>query len=189
MKVKSIIKKRGFTLVEVMVATALSVLVFVALYTVYGWSAELSTLCGKKNRSQVAAINSSVRMMDCIRNASQISGIDSENGRWVELTYAGGETAIIAYTNSPEVARHGGGGLGLFRPSKSPIWFVKNGITEMMDEQGFDSAVFSVNSRTNMLYVRYRTSQPSANGGRDINDGKYAMHVRFATCLRNAAVE
>ncbi len=83
----------------------------------------------------------------------------------------------------------------MFRDGKQPYWFVKNGVTEMM-ATGFDGVVFSVPTNdvvngvvsedADTLYVRYRVSQPSGDGGRDINDGKYAMHVRFATCLRNA---
>jgi len=182
---ESTVRKQGFTLVEVMITMVLSLLVSVALFTVYRWSAELGALCEKKNQSQVAAMISSVRIMDCIRNATEISDIDSENGRWVELTYPNGYSAILAYTNGPE--NSASGALGLFRAGKQPYWFVKHGVTEMMGVQGFDSVVFSVlTNRVNTLYVRYRVSQPSGNGGRDINDGQYAMHVRFATCLRNA---
>ena len=183
--------KQGFTLVEVVVTLALSFLVFATLFTIYHWSAELLTLCGKKNRSQVAAINSSVRIMDCIRNASRISDIDERSGRWVKLTFPTGETAILAYTNSPSITNSGA--LGLFRPSRDPIWFVKSGITELMDVQGHDSVVFSlnpstnlVNASTNVLYVRYRISQLADDIDRDLNDKNYATHVRFATCLRNS---
>jgi len=113
-----IVKKQGYTLVELMVTLVLSILVAMALFTVYEWSAKLGTLCGKKNRSQVAAINSSVRIMDCIRNASSISSMDSSHGRWVELSYPDGSTAVLAYTNSPGTASRGA--LGLFRVGKSP---------------------------------------------------------------------
>jgi len=181
---ESNVQKQGFTLVELMVALVISIFVAAGVFTVYDWSAELGTLCGKKNRSQVAAMNSSIRMMDCIRNASAISDIDTEEGRWVELTYPDGEKAVLAYTNSSEVANSGA--LGLFRDGEPNVWFVPSGITELMGVQGFDSVIFSVNTRPNVLYVRYRVSQPSGSGGRDLNDAKYAMHVRFATCLRNA---
>lgn len=186
------VSRQGFTLVEVLVTTALSFLVFATLFSVYYWGAELSTLCGKKNRSQVASINSSVRIMDCIRNASAIMDIDDETGRWVKLGYSDGQTALLAYTNSAQTANSGA--LGLFRSNKPPVWLVKHGITEMMGVQGFDSPVFSVptncvNSVTNRLYVRYRVSQPADDGGRDLEDKKYAMHVRFAACLRNVAKE
>jgi len=181
---ESTVRKQGFTLVEVLVTLTLTFLVSAALLTLYGWSAELWTLCEKKNQSQIAAMNSSTRIMDCIRNASEISGIDSENGQWVELTYPGGYKVVLAYTNGPDIASSGA--LGLFRAGKEPYWFVKNGITELMARDGFDPPVFSTNTTPNILYVRYRVSQPSANGGRDKDDGEYAMHIRFATCLRNA---
>jgi hypothetical protein len=153
----------------------------------YHWSAELVTLCGKKNRTQVAAINSSVRIMDCIRNSSQISNIDANGGSWVELTYSNGVTAVLACTNNPQVTNSEG--LGLFRAGQDPIWFVKSGVTQIMG-QGHDSVVFSVTTNTPVtnaaiLYVRYRVSEPSGDGGRDVQDQNYAMHVRFATCLRN----
>jgi len=189
---ESTVQKKGFTLVEVLIALVLSILISAAILTVYHWSAGLGALCGKKNQSQIAAMNSSTRIMDCIRNASEISAIDSENGRWVELTYPGGYKAVLAYTNAPGTANSGA--LGMFRAGKSPYWFVKHGVTELMG--AFDPVVFSVNpdetstsTSTNILYVRYRVSQPSANGTRDINDGKYAMHVRFAACLRNVGEE
>jgi prepilin-type N-terminal cleavage/methylation domain-containing protein len=174
-------RKQGFTLVEVMVTMLLSFLVLTTLYVVYHWSAELVTLCGKKNRSQVAAINSSVRIMDCIRNASEISGIDP-NGYWVELTYPTGDTAVLACTNSPLSTN--GTALGLFRDGEDPVWFVKNGITKVMS-QGNSIVVFCTNT-TDKLYVNYRVSQPAGSGGRDLSDENYAMHVRFAACLRNA---
>lgn len=180
---KSKVQKQGFTLVEVLITLLLSLLVFAALLTVYQWSGGLMTLCGKKNRSQVAAINSSVRIMDCIRNASEISGIDP-HGCWVELTYPNGNTAVLAYTNSPLTTN--GTALGLFRDGEEPVWFVKNGITKLMSEDGYGIVVFSVNTRTNLLKVNYRVSQPAGTGGRDLDDENYAMHVRFAAYLRNA---
>jgi competence protein ComGC len=184
---KLTLRKQGFTLVEVMVTMVLSFLVFTTLFLVYHWSAELVTLCGKKNRTQVAAINSSVRIMDCIRNSSQISNIDTNGGSWVELTYSNGVTAVLACTNNPQVTNSEG--LGLFRAGQDPIWFVKSGVTQIMG-QGHDSVVFSVTTNTPVtnaaiLYVRYRVSEPSGDGGRDVQDQNYAMHVRFATCLRN----
>lgn len=183
---ESKVQKQGFTLVELMFALVISIFVAAGVFKVYNWSAELGTLCGKKNRSQVAAMNSSIRMMDCIRNASAISDIDTVEGRWVELTYPDGGTAVLAYTNAPGVANSGA--LGLFRSGEPTVWLVSSGITEMMGAQGFDSVVFyMLDERPNVLYVRYRVSQPSDIGGRDLNDANYAMHVRFAACLRNAA--
>ena len=189
---KLTLRKQGFTLVEVMVTMVLSFLVFTTLFLVYHWSAELVTLCGKKNRTQVAAINSSVRIMDCIRNSSQISNIDTNGGSWVELTYSNGVKAVLACTNNPQVANSEG--LGLFRTGQDPIWFVKSGVTQIMGT-GHDSVIFSVTTNntpepatpTNsfILYVRYRVSEPSGISGRDVDDQNYAMHVRFATCLRN----
>ena len=176
--------KEGFTLVEALITVSLSFLVFATLFTVYYWAVELTTLVGKKNRSQVAAANSSVRIMDCIRNASTVSDIDEVSGRWVELTYPDGEVATISYTDS--VDTENSGALALLRDGEETIWFVDSGVTEMMGSQGFDSVVFSVNSSTNVVYVRYRISQPAPGGGRDLNDQNYAMHIRFATCLRNA---
>lgn len=180
------LKRKGFTLVEVMIALVLALLVATAIGAVYHWSADLGTLCGKKNRSQVAAMNSSARIMDCIRNASAIS-VDPNAGGWVQLTYPDGAIATLAYTNSPGLTN--GGALGLFRSGQSTIWFVKSGITKIMGSDGYSEPVFSVKTNTpnpNILYVKYRVSQPSASGGRDINDGKYAMHARFAACLRNS---
>ena len=182
------LKKQGFTLVEVTIAMALTFLVATAIFAVYHWSADLGTLCGKKNRSQVAAINSSVRIMDCIRNASAVS-VDTAAGSWAQLTYPDGAAATLAYTNSPGLAN--GGALGLFRSGQPTIWFVKSGITKIMGSDGYSEPVFSVKTNApnpNILYVKYRVSQPSANGGRDTNDGKYAMHARFAACLRNTPV-
>ncbi len=184
------LKKQGFTLVELMMAMTLSLIIITALFAVYSWSAELGTLCGKKNRSQVAAINSSVRIMDCIRNASTM--LVTNVGNVVNLTYPDGSVATLAYTNSPGTTN--AGALGLFRDGLPTIWFVKSGITKIMTD-GHNPPFFSESTNavlTNtpphkILYVKYRVSQPS-EGGRalDQNDGQYAMHARFAVCLRNA---
>jgi competence protein ComGC len=174
--------KKGFTLAELMMSLALSILVALAVFTVYEWSARIVTLCSKKNRSQVAAMNSSVRIMDCIRNASRVSGVD-EAGCWVEFTYSDGAVAVLAYTNMSNSADSGS--LGLFRVGKETVWLVSGGVTELMSDEGFDPPVFAVTN--GLVYVRYRVSQPSENGERDTDDQDYAMHVRFASCLRNAS--
>lgn len=184
-------QKQGFTLVEMMVTATLSFLVFATLFSVYYWGANLSSLCGKKNRSQVAATHSSIRVMELIRNATRINGI-TEDGRGVELAYSDGTIGFLAYTNSPDGSSDGA--LGFFRAGQDPIWLVQNGITELMSYQGHDSRVFNVSTNylpdrvqeANILFVRYRVSQPADEiSGRELDDKNYAMHVRFAACLRN----
>lgn len=187
--------KQGFTLVEMMVTAALSFLVFTTLFSVYYWGANLSTLCGKKNRSQVSASHSSIRVMEFVRNATRINSI-TEDGRGVELAYSDGTTGFLAYTNSPNGS--GDGALGFFRNGHDPIWLVRSGVTELMSEQGHNSRVFSVSTNyipdhiqeSNLLFVRYRVSQPADEvSGRELADKNYAMSVRFAACLRNMPID
>jgi hypothetical protein len=194
---QSRIRKRGYTLVEVLVTLTLSFIVVAALFTVYYWSASIMRLCSKKNHSQVAAIHSSVRIMDCIRNASAFTDYDTEEGLWIELKYSEGERAILAYTNStPNIANSGG--LALFREGQDPIWFAKTGVAKMMSEDGYGRPVFSfvfddedtevtpeMLAGYKKVYVTYRTSQPATAEGPYSTDKNYAMHARFAVCLRN----
>lgn len=190
-------QRNGYTLVEVLISLTLSFLVFSVLFTVYYSSASVLTLCKKKNKSQVSAMHSSVRIMDCIRNASAVVDYDIDEGLWVSLRYLDGQIATLAYTNSSGAVNNGG--LGLFREGQDVLWFVKNGVTKMMEEEGFCSRPFSfgltngtvitsaVLADVNKVYVRYRTSQPADDGGRDLQDSNYAMDARFAVSLRNWA--
>lgn len=179
---KSTVQRQGFTLVEVMVTLTLSILVCATLTMVYMWSFNNVMLCAKKNRSQVAAVTSSVRIMECVRNASNMV----VNGSWVKLNFFNGITATLAYTNSPDCVE--GRALGLFRAGRNPIWLVRNGVTPIMpaDGAGNSQVIFAADESGKLLYVNYRVSQPADNGGREINDANYATNVRFAINMRNS---
>ena len=176
---KSTVQRQGFTLVEVMVTLTLSILVCATLTMVYMWSFNNVMLCAKKNRSQVAAVTSSVRIMECVRNASQMD----VHGSWVNLTFPNGITATLAYTNSPECVT--GFALGLFRAGRNPIWLVKNGVTPIMGG-GNGQVIFAADGTGKLLYVNYRVSQPADSGGREEDDANYATNVRFAINMRNS---
>ena len=57
-------------------------------------------------------------------------------------------------------------------------------MTEIQSKEGYTTPMFS-KTRNNALRVAYRVSEPTASGGRDANDGRYAACVRFGACLRN----
>lgn len=175
--------KSGYTLLETMVAVSLTSMVVIPVLSTHLWCGESWILCGKKGWSQKVAMNSSARIQQSIRGASDIVDHDPD-GRWITLAYPDGAVKTLAYTNSPTAA--GGWAIGLFETGKNTQWYFTAGASEIMAEQS-DPGVFTIpNNSTNSVNVQYRVSQPSANGIRDVNDKKYAVKIRFITALRNA---
>jgi hypothetical protein len=62
---------------------------------------------------------------------------------------------------------------------------VARGLTQVMDGVGYTLPIFTLSPNSNVLQVAYRVSEPAMTGGRDADDGDFAVCVRFGVYLRN----
>ena len=176
------ISRAGFTLVELLVASSLSVLVSAAVVTAFVWAARQASLATKIAWSQNEARGTSARLTMYVRNAQRIVDIDESEGTWVELEFTDGSVGRLVYSNAVPLLRDGR--MILVRTNGMQT-LVARGLTEIQDSGGYTTPVF-YRSRTNTLRIAYRVAEPTSAGTRDANDGPYAACVRFAACLRNS---
>jgi hypothetical protein len=119
-----------------------------------------------------------------MRSATAIATNDVIRGRWVDLRFSSGSNTWVArlvYTNAPGVLRDGR--MYLKRANDTET-IVARGMTEIMDEHGFTTPVFTV-VRSNCVRVAYRISEPGSEGARAADDELYAAIVKIAVKLRN----
>jgi prepilin-type N-terminal cleavage/methylation domain-containing protein len=175
----------GFTLIEILVASSIAVVVATVVMKNFIWCVQESTLSAKISWSQKEAISTADKLTMYMKNASEIVGIDTNEGTWVNLRFPDGTFARLAYSNAIPLQRDGR--LYLQRTNGTEL-IVARGLTKVQDTQGFTTPVF-LKTRDNLLRVSYRVSEPARSGGHDENDGLYAANVCFAVCLRNVEEE
>ncbi len=173
----------GFTLVEASIASCITVLISAASLTCFLWCAEQSTLAVKTSWSQNEAMRTSGKLTDYIRNAASVHGVDQSN-KWVELRMTNQTVVRLSYSNGVDNLRDG----RLYMQSGTNTeTIVARGLTQIMDDVGFTAPMFTLSPDSNVLRVAYRVSEPASTGGRDADDGDYAVCVRFGVYLRNLA--
>jgi len=173
--------RNGLTLVEVLVATAISSLVMAGMLTVFLWVGDRASLCVKRAWSQREALLAAEKLTMLIRNASAIVRIDEVEGEWVDLLFTNGVVGRLSYSNAMPTLR--AGRMYLTRTNNTEI-IVARGLTEIQRAQGYTTPIFT-RTRENALHLAFRVSEPSAGGVRDADDDEYAACVSFGVCLRN----
>ena len=140
-------------------------------------------LCSKAAWSQNEAMRTSGKVTAYIRNASAITGMDTNRGTWVQLRFPNGSTGRLVYSNGVASLRDG---RLYLRWSNTTETIVARGLTELMDTYGFTQPVFQ-KTRENSLRISYRVSEPTAGGARAADDADFASVVCVTACLRNTA--
>jgi hypothetical protein len=173
--------KRGYSLLEVMIASAVGTAVTIVVMTTFLWTGRQSNLCAKIAWSQTEAMRTSGKIEAYVRNASSISAIDQNLGNWVEFRFPNGETSRFTYYNLPNSPRDGK--LYLQRTNTVET-IVARGLTKITSTNGYSMPMFTkVNDRA--VRISYRVAEPTPTGARASDDELYASSMRFAVCLRN----
>ncbi len=175
------VARGGFTMPEVLIASAIATVVAAGLLTVFVWVGHQATLCAKIAWSQNEAMKTSSQIMMYVRNAKEIVTNDVSQGTWVQLRFGDGSAARLVYSN--DMPRLRDGRIYLVRSNGTEL-IVARGLTEIQNSSGYTTPVFT-KTRDNSLRIAYRVAEPASSGARDANDGPYAAAVRFAVALRN----
>lgn len=177
-------RNAGFTLSEVMVASALSGLVLLIVTSVFIMTGSEMVLCSRLAWSQNEAMRTQWRLVSYLRNASALLQVDP-TGQWAQVRFDGGETGFLQYFNENGGIREGQLTLTRTTPdSTSTETLVARGLTEIMDVDGARIPMFTrANART--LRISMRISEPVASG-RAADDQEFASSARFAVTFRNA---
>jgi type II secretory pathway component PulJ len=175
-------KSKGYTLLEVLIASSLAFIVIGAVFVTITWTGRQNSLCNKIMWSQSEAMRTTAKIEEYVRNAESISSIDATNGNWVVIKFPSGATGRFVYYNAPNTPRDGK--LYLERTNVTETLLAR-GLTKNTTTNGYPLAMFSkINDRA--LRISYRVSEPTPTGNRASDDELYAASVRFAVCLRNA---
>lgn len=167
---------RGFTLVEVMVATTIGLVVMAGMMTAFIWVLHSTEQCRQYAWAQTEAIKSSQRVVSYLRNAMAINQVDS-GGNWIMVaTPPTGVVARLAYVNPSGLA---GAGLLTLVPnvadSHSATNVFAHGITKVMTLPSRN--IFEVTG-SNSVRIAYRITKPAASGA-------YPAEVDVGVRLRN----
>lgn len=182
MKTTKSSRKAGYSMVEALIATSLSAVVLTAVLGSFVWIGKQCATSTKLAWSQREAMNTSMKLMTYIQNASRIKSIDEKTGQWVTLEFPDGKVCNLVYSNAVPLLRDGR--MYLFRDGRSDL-LVARGLTEIMDSDGFTTPVFLGSTNSSSLRVAYRVSEPTRKGTKSANDEAFAVSVRFGASLRN----
>lgn len=183
--------KRGFSLVEVMVSSTISLMVLFVVLGAFLWGGTQAVQCMKRGRSQQAATSSSTKITTYVRNAQEIHSIDEAHGNWVKLLFPDGSIGELTYINPTTDQRDGNLRLlkwDKFNRKVLEEKIVTSGVMAVPDPSGGgynEERVFVGTPGGANLNVSYWISAPNAKGARSAHDGGYAVVVRFSVCLRN----
>lgn len=147
---------RGFTLVEVMVSSAISSVVLAAVMTCFVWTANQAHETRARSWGQVESLKSSVGILSTLRMASDIIGIDGE-GNWILVRFPGGGVSKFTYVNPTQAS---GDGYMLFQPDMSDSHselVIAEGLSKVMTLPVRN--VFEMTSAST-LRVAYRVTRP-----------------------------
>lgn len=173
--------RSGFTLLEVIIASAVALLVGASTMAIFLWCGSQFFLSSKIAWSQNEAMRSSGKIQAFIQNASSVIQYDTNKGTWVQFRFPDGSIGKLIYSNKTDTLRDGR--LFLQRTNNYTV-VVARGLTEIMTDAGFTTPMFNVTG-PNIVRVEYRVSEPVASGDQAADDADFAACVRFATCLRN----
>jgi len=148
--------RTGFTLMEVMVSTAISTMVLAALMSCFVWTSKQAHETQARSWGQVESLKSSSGIVGTLRMASAIVDIDGE-GNWVEVRFTDGVVSRFTYTNPTQA--HGDGYM-LFQAdveSRETELVIARGLSKVMT-----TPVRNVFEQTspNTLRVAYRVTRP-----------------------------
>ncbi len=174
------VRRGGFTLIEVMVASAIGLCVLTGMMTAFIWSSKQMTYAQRVSWSHMEILKSSRILTDHIRNASAISAIDTNANAWVELQMPNGTLSRLVYVNPVAQQRDG---YMYVSNSQGRVTIVTRGMTEIMDD-GFSPPVFR-KVGNNALRISYRLVEPVPASPGAIQDGMYGAIVDTTIVMRN----
>ena len=165
----------GFTLLELVISTALGALVMIGVLTLFVWALRTSAECRQYAWSQADAVKSSQKIITYLRNGVAVHAIDG-SGNWVELSMPPTGT-ISRLSYDPSASPDGGrllfvANVGAASASTSTV---ATGVSKVMSLPVRN--IFE-RSGTNTLRIAYRITRP-------MGDEVYPAEVDVGIMLRN----
>ena len=100
-------RRFGFTLVETLVATSISVVVLGGVASVYYWTSQQMVYAQRVSWSHLEALKSSRTLQYYLRGAQEVTAIDTNRAQWVEVRMADGSLTRLVYENPIQGQRDG----------------------------------------------------------------------------------
>ncbi|NCD34180.1 MAG: prepilin-type N-terminal cleavage/methylation domain-containing protein [Spartobacteria bacterium] len=165
---------QGFTLVEMMFASAIGLMAIGTVWTVFLSTIKTASKAQQYAWAQSETLTASQRLASYIRNASSIESIDT-SGNWVQIRMPDGTVSRFEYVNI--TGEHGEGKM-LFEKDISAgtqETLVAEGLTKVMTHPARN--VFS-QSGANGLRIAFRITKP-------LSPGECPAEIDIGVRLRN----
>lgn len=174
----------AFTIVEMLVSTALSCLVLGAMIMLSVWVYRETSHAQHVSWSQQQAMRSSREIVSYLRNATAVVAIDSQNWSWVEVRMTNGSLSWLTYSAPSPSLRNGTLCLSnSLTHANVPI--VNTGVTKIMNT-GFSPPIFQLIG-SNLLQICYRVVEPVPADPGEYKDQTIGAQVNTSVFLRNYA--
>ncbi len=158
-------RSQGFTLVEMMMSSGISMIVVAAVMTSYLWFVRTSGKCRQYCYAQNEVRVSTQYILSHVRNAQSVEDID-DAGEWVHLRMPDDTVCTFFYTNPLQQV-----GLGqlLFRKDvsdpASQTSLVVKGLSGIMTSEGYSKPILlQMMDQTNVLHIAFRVTEPYSPG-------------------------
>jgi prepilin-type N-terminal cleavage/methylation domain-containing protein len=174
-------RRSGFTLVEVLTSVSIGTIVLGALMTVFLWCSRQVDYASRVSWSHMEALESSRTILCYLRGAKQITAVDTNEWRWVEVLQSNGTVGRLVYENP---VQHQRDGYMYLTNSAGKRTIIARGMTEIMSDS-FSVPIFR-QTGPNALRVSYRVVEPIAQRPGEIRDHSLGAIVDTGVCLRNA---
>lgn len=177
----------AFTLVEIMVVVAIFSGVMIVALSIHLWAARMALDMEGKSWAQLKSLFVSSKITSVVQNASGIHAIDTTNGRWVDLTYPGGQKARLAFTPGTSTTT---GTLSYTIEGQAPEVIAPEGIDTYAKTAGAARPVFSriyaysTNESPNSILIQFMVAKPAKNGG-PAADTQDALNISLTASMRN----
>jgi len=177
--------KRGFTMVEAIIASGIGTAVLAGALTVFIWVWKQAMYAQHVSWSHQVALQSERNLVSYIRRATEIVAIDSYGCHWVGLRMPDDSISYIVHVNPIQQQRDG----YMFIINSADFFtrqtIVAQGMTEIPASDGFSNGVFRQTGEKR-LRIRYRVVEPVVSSPGAPCDDTLAAVVAVEVALRNA---
>ncbi len=175
-------RRFGFTLVETLVATSISVVVLGGVASVYYWTSQQMVYAQRVSWSHLEALKSSRTLQYYLRGAQEVTAIDTNRAQWVEVRMADGSLTRLVYENPIQGQRDG---FLYVTNSTGRHTIVARGMTAHMTDE-YSPPVFR-RMGAKSLRITYRVVEPVVSQPGATRDACIGAVIDTGVSMRNGS--
>lgn len=178
-------RNHGFTMSEVMISSAIFLIVMAITLGIFSWVLVRASWVQHVVWSYNEARRASRDVVDYIRNASEITQVDTNKYQWIELKMPNNSRTRFVVVNPPgDLPRDSYMYMSNSVTGRSMI--VARGLTGLMTPEGFSRPIFYVHPNMRAVRLGFRVTEPVPTGREAVNDSRIAAIIDTSVTLRNS---